>query len=646
MQVKKISFGLRRDIPSNVEESRIIGFILSTCKKDRHGTILNQNNWKLDAFRLNPTVGYAHNLSGGLLTDPNPDYVIGKDLKPQVEGTGTDRKLTGLLQFEPASINPLAEKIFRKVLFGSLNTSSVGFLEIGQGKYGSGEEGLGRSQETYYFEGQELLEWSIVNIPSNPDAGKRKARTLEGEPIRTTCYVIQQLADRFRPSYLEKLPIDDIMVLLEAKDLNIKETDLGKVRKLLADPKAVADRIEMERMAFRKAYPKPAKSEVNKIDRENNFNTIKIHNMKKKVYLIDLISKSIKKDEYTEDELVLLSAGKEARHASGYAHLDNAPGLLSIPIGPIEPQLEEELPKQKTNKRDILTQAYLIGRKQNYLINPIKDESVFVKAGALYLQLGMNDVQVPSLSGILASWADDETDPDSDGDEITIGGATFSNKRLYVCLDIPEKLIRQGGPEADAWLKDNITAALAAKIDATLGGVLSSGTARPQGMGYKITSGFTTKSAAVVPAYSDLIAMEEAVGNIKAPIENFSFITNPAGRGIIRTLQNPADGSYIFDFRQLLDYPLYVSKEISSEAGSDGLGNLLLFGNWKDLGIVQFGAYDILVDPYTLKNKGKIQLTVNAYFDMKGLRGSSPTSVDESTEDDQYAYSFSSLAIK
>ena len=52
----------------------------------------------------------------------------------------------------------------------------MGFAEIGKGAYGTGTEARGGADETYYFAGQELLEFSIVNIPSNPDATKRALR--------------------------------------------------------------------------------------------------------------------------------------------------------------------------------------------------------------------------------------------------------------------------------------------------------------------------------------------------------------------------------------------------------------------------------------------------------------------------------------
>ena len=242
---KHFGFGFRADVPDGAEESRILQFILSTYKKDRLGTVLNQDSWQLENYRKNPIVAYQHNLSGGLCTDPNPDNVIGKSISIEAVRNVADTVLTASAQFEPGDINPLAEKIFRKLLFGSLSRTSVGFLEVGEGRYGEGEEARGKDNETYYFAGQELLEWSIVNIPSNPDAGKRDVsmRLLREEGYSAFMYAYRELGGKFRLSQIEQLRVCDIIDLLDGKDIEIKSNDPDEVRKLLKDNSALKDQI-------------------------------------------------------------------------------------------------------------------------------------------------------------------------------------------------------------------------------------------------------------------------------------------------------------------------------------------------------------------------------------------------------------------
>lgn len=137
-------------------------FIISAESVDSHGTVLKLGGWKLDRYAKNPIVLYQHDWYG-----KNPNTIIGKG-RVYIE----DGYLMGEVEFEPKEINELAETVFQKVLFGSLNATSVGF-QAERGHWGAKE--AGEDPNVFYFDEQELLEWSIVTIPSNADAVKRSA---------------------------------------------------------------------------------------------------------------------------------------------------------------------------------------------------------------------------------------------------------------------------------------------------------------------------------------------------------------------------------------------------------------------------------------------------------------------------------------
>jgi hypothetical protein len=199
--------GELRAVAPNVEETRTVQFVISNSTRDRHRTVLDPTKWQLDNFNRNGIVGYQHNVYGdGMCAGPNPDDVIGRG-RAFLEGD----QLIGEVTFEPADINPLAEKIFRKVLFGSLRATSVGFAELGKGKYGSGKEARGGTEETYYFAGQELLEFSIVNIPSNPDATKRALRDQASHALMFVKRALPELSF----ADIETLTVGDVLRQLD-----------------------------------------------------------------------------------------------------------------------------------------------------------------------------------------------------------------------------------------------------------------------------------------------------------------------------------------------------------------------------------------------------------------------------------------------
>lgn len=157
------------------EETRTITFVASDSSRDSAHTVLNQGGWDLTRFTRNPIIGYNHQVYGSW-NPQDVDFVIGKGLAYVEEG-----RLLVDITFEPKSINELAEKVYQKCLFGSINSVSVGFLPLGNGHWGDGEEACGRDHETYYYAGQELLEISVVNIPANGNATKKELEAVEEE---------------------------------------------------------------------------------------------------------------------------------------------------------------------------------------------------------------------------------------------------------------------------------------------------------------------------------------------------------------------------------------------------------------------------------------------------------------------------------
>ena len=222
MELRSIHAELRA-IPDNVDETRTVEFVISNEKRDRHGTVLKLDGWKLDNYKRNPVVGWSHSLHGSMFGEPDPDSVIGKG---EVFKEGNN--LIGRVTFEPAEINPLAEKIFQKVKFGSLRTASVGFTPTGEPVYGKGDEARGGKNETQYFPGQELLEWSIVNIPSNPTASKREYADELDSFLES---VSKALDGKLTQDELRKMTIDGIIKPMngESVDADTREAEESQV---------------------------------------------------------------------------------------------------------------------------------------------------------------------------------------------------------------------------------------------------------------------------------------------------------------------------------------------------------------------------------------------------------------------------------
>ncbi len=215
IEVRNIK-GQFRGTRKNDEGEDVFTFIASTSDPDRHGTVLNQDNWRLENFNANPIIGYQHNVYGNMCAPPDPDDVIGKGY-----GYVEERLLFVDVIFDEE--NELARKIKSKIKRGFLRTVSVGFIDFGKGH--DGDEERGEDPEMFYFAGQELLELSVVNIPSNPKAKQKSFRSQTFDALK---FIYRELGGGYRFSDIENMKVKDVIDLLDGKEpveIDEKQTD-------------------------------------------------------------------------------------------------------------------------------------------------------------------------------------------------------------------------------------------------------------------------------------------------------------------------------------------------------------------------------------------------------------------------------------
>jgi len=127
-------------------------FTASTSDIDRDNEIIDVLGWDLKSFKKNPVIMYAHDYSA---------LPIGKAPKVGVR----EGKLKNTVEFPPEGTYEFADIVERLVNTGYLKTESVGFIPK---KWEDGDGEKGSPNRTYTK--QELLEISIVPVPSNPNA--------------------------------------------------------------------------------------------------------------------------------------------------------------------------------------------------------------------------------------------------------------------------------------------------------------------------------------------------------------------------------------------------------------------------------------------------------------------------------------------
>lgn len=233
---------------STVESTREITFVIAaedTGRNHRNKFLYNWDNWKLDQFNSNPIVGYQHNVYGdNLCSAPNPDDVIAK-ATAWVDNFNGKRSLMSKATFEPPELNTIAEKVFRKILNGTLNSASVGVMPTGKIESEIVKNEKNETVDKFYrFPGQELLEWSVVNIPADPAALRRSMRN---HTMSALSY-IQRLSDDLSISNIKDMRIQEVLDLIEGR---YKSAPVEQIEKELSAPDASLDKYKSKLNRFK-----------------------------------------------------------------------------------------------------------------------------------------------------------------------------------------------------------------------------------------------------------------------------------------------------------------------------------------------------------------------------------------------------------
>lgn len=176
-----------RAITDEQKEKRQAEFVISTEAVDTYDTVFKIDGWDLERYNRSPIVFYNHKS-----WSDDPDMIIGTS-EVRVEGN----ELIALLTLEEG--NPVADKVWRKLEAGTLNMASIGANPI---EWRWGDFDKGENPDVIYFIRQELLEWSIVPLGSNPDALKRSVESLE--EIRTSLKKPENLEKKVSRSVYER----------------------------------------------------------------------------------------------------------------------------------------------------------------------------------------------------------------------------------------------------------------------------------------------------------------------------------------------------------------------------------------------------------------------------------------------------------
>lgn len=228
------------------------------------------------------------------------------------------------------------------------------------------------------------------------------------------------------------------------------------------------------------------------------------------------------------------------------------------------------------------------------------------------LDLPVNDAQG---SGAWEGEADDNAEVQPTFAKISLtpkrfGGYTVANKQL----------LAQSSIGVENFMRQNIESLIGQAIDSVA--INGGGSGEPTGI---IPTSGTGSVTAGALTWEKIVELETDIATANADFGRLAYLTTPGVRGLAKTtVKETGQAIYLWNDNMnasspgegvMNGYRAMVSTLVPSTLGG-GAEHGLIFGNWAELLIGQWGGIDLVVDPYSLSRKAQIQIVANIWVDV------------------------------
>lgn len=217
----------------------------------------------------------------------------------------------------------------------------------------------------------------------------------------------------------------------------------------------------------------------------------------------------------------------------------------------------------------------------------------------------------------------------------TLDQVAFVDKTLGAATNMSRKFIYQSSIDAETFVKNDLARVLAIEIDRVAINGSGSG-AQPTGILQNSTVQTNSASLAVgtnggEPTWAKVVAMETQVAAANADRGSLRYLTSPSLRGNLKS--TPKVGTtfptFIWEGDALNEnnvpvgevngYPAYATNNVPANLTKGTATNCsaMIFGNFEDLVIAQWGGIDVVVNPFTGQLSGAVQVSMLMEIDLE-----------------------------
>lgn len=256
-------------------------------------------------------------------------------------------------------------------------------------------------------------------------------------------------------------------------------------------------------------------------------------------------------------------------------------------------------------------------------IEPLKDALVVKQLGASVLTGLQSNISIPRGSSLATVAWEGETDDTAETSPL-FDSVSLTPNRLAAFTEISKQLLLQSSIDVEKYVRELLMYAIAKGLEtAAINGSGSSN--QPTGIlnvtGIGSVAGGTDGAA---PDWADLVNLEKEVAIDNALGGKVGYLTNyKVAAKLKQTIIDSGSGRYIWPqgAKDVNGYPVGLTNIVPStlvKGSSGAVCSAIIFGNFQDLIIGQWGGLDITVDDKSLAmaKAGKVAVVINSFWDV------------------------------
>lgn len=319
------------------------------------------------------------------------------------------------------------------------------------------------------------------------------------------------------------------------------------------------------------------------------------------------ILSQVEKTEQRDTESSVIESAKEVHRSAGFQTTNGI-------IIPLEARAAYTAGAESPKR-------VVIDENQQELLLPLESNLVLSQAGVRMMTGLVGDISWPKHSAVNVYW-EGENAPAQDGGGEFAKGDVFKPMRLTAIVNISKQLLIQENRSIEGIIRNLIGIAVAQKVEQTAFSKAASAANVPNGLFQGVDNSLGAMS------WENVVKMETDADLSNALFGNLGYILHPSliGKAKTKVKDTSGAGGFVFgnDGSGMLNgYRAFRTNNLPKELGdgSDEFG--IVFANWADYFLGQWGGLDVVSDPYTQAGNAMVRIIVNSYWNMGKIRNES-----------------------